>query len=70
MKLRKAVLCASTTVLLSAGAVAVTATPTFADYGPGAIYEVEISSNITGPQGGGIWLWLGLPPRPRYHHQW
>lgn len=30
------------------------------DYGPGATYQVEISSNITGKNGGGIWLWIEL----------
>lgn len=30
------------------------------DYGPGAVYQVEISSNITGKNGGGIWLWIEL----------
>ena len=30
------------------------------DYGPDAVYQVEISSNITGKNGGGIWLWIEL----------
>lgn len=30
------------------------------EYGPGAVYQVEISSNITGKSGGGIWLWIEL----------
>lgn len=30
------------------------------DYGPGAVYQVEISSNIAGKSGGGIWLWIEL----------
>ena len=33
-----------------------------ADYGSGALFEVEISANLTGPQGGGIWLWIELTP--------
>jgi hypothetical protein len=33
-----------------------------ADYGPGAVYEVEISANAGGPNGGGIWLWIALYP--------
>ncbi len=32
------------------------------DYGPGALYEIEISANLAGPQGGGIWLWIELTP--------
>jgi hypothetical protein len=62
MKLRQAVLSSAAAALLVGGAVAATAAPASADYGPGATYEIEISSNITGPQGGGIWLWLGLHP--------
>lgn len=31
-----------------------------ADYGQGAVYQVEISSNVAGPNGGGIWLWIEL----------
>lgn len=30
------------------------------DYGPGAMYQIEISSNITGKNGGGVWLWIEL----------
>jgi hypothetical protein len=49
-------------VALVAASVAVTATTASADYGPGAKYQVELSANIPGTQGGGIWLWLGLYP--------
>lgn len=31
-----------------------------ADYGRGAVYQVEISSNVPGPHGGGVWLWIEL----------
>ena len=31
-------------------------------YEPGAIYQVELSANIPGVQGGGLWLWIGLRP--------
>lgn len=31
-----------------------------ADYGKGAQYQVELSANIGGPQGGGVWLWIQL----------
>jgi hypothetical protein len=40
-----------------AGATAASAS---AQYGPGAVYEVELSMNIPGQQGGGIWLWFAL----------
>ena len=31
-----------------------------ADYGKGAVYEIELSANVSGPQGGGVWLWIEL----------
>ena len=31
-----------------------------AGYGQGAVYQIEISSNVAGPAGGGIWLWIEL----------
>lgn len=31
-----------------------------ADYGKGAVYQIEISANVTSPNGGGIWLWITL----------
>lgn len=36
--------------------------PAAADYGPGAVYQVEITANLGGPGGGGIWLWIALYP--------
>jgi hypothetical protein len=39
---------------------AVTAGVASADYGKGAVYQVEITANLAGPQGGGIWLWIEL----------
>lgn len=29
-------------------------------YGHGALYQIELSANANGPQGGGVWLWVGL----------
>jgi hypothetical protein len=46
-------------VLVAGVFVAGGATPAFADYGPGAQYQVEISSN---PGGVGFWLWAELGP--------
>jgi hypothetical protein len=31
-----------------------------ADYGNAAVYQVEISANSGGPDGGGAWLWIEL----------
>ena len=43
------------------GGVAVAAAgPASAGYGQGAVYQVELSANASGPQGGGVWLWFGL----------
>jgi len=64
MRFRKTALAAAACATLTLGGVAGAATPALADYGPGNIYQVEISSNIGGPQGGGIWLWLALSPNP------
>ena len=32
------------------------------DYGPGAVYQVELSANVGGHNGGGVWLWMALYP--------
>ncbi len=61
MRLRKTAVTAASCAALTLGGVAAAA-PALADYGPGNIYQVEISSNLTGPQGGGAWLWLALSP--------
>lgn len=31
-------------------------------YDAGSIYQIELSANIPSPQGGGVWLWIGLNP--------
>lgn len=50
------------TSALAAGMIAAVAAPASADYGPGAMYQVEITANEGGPAGGGIWLWIELTP--------
>jgi hypothetical protein len=47
-------------IALVAGFAGAAAASASAQYGPGAVYEVELSMNIPGKQGGGIWLWLAL----------
>ena len=52
-------------VLVIAGAVvvsAISATSASADYGKGAIYQIELSVNTPGRDGGGVWLWIALYP--------
>lgn len=58
MGIHKYAVVAVTAAMASAGLVA--AQPAVADYGPGAVYQVELSANVTGPQGGGVWLWFAL----------
>ena len=33
-----------------------------ADYGQGAVYQIALSANDSGPNGGGVWLWIALYP--------
>jgi hypothetical protein len=47
-------------VCLAAIAAGMSAGPARADYGPGAVYQIELSANIPGRDGGGVWIWLGL----------
>lgn len=49
------------------GVTAFAASPAAADYGRGAVYQVELSSNLNVPgavpngiPSGGVWLWFGL----------
>lgn len=45
---------------LAAAATAVFAATASADYGTGAVYQIELSANVPGTQGGGVWLWVTL----------
>jgi hypothetical protein len=47
-------------IVLVSAVAAVSAGSASAEYGRGAIYQIELSVNSSGPQGGGIWLWIGL----------
>jgi hypothetical protein len=47
-------------VALAAAAAAVFAASASASYGTGAVYQIELSANIPGTQGGGVWLWITL----------
>jgi hypothetical protein len=47
-------------VVLAAVIAALSAASASADYGQGAIYQIELSVNDSGPHGGGIWLWITL----------
>src|ERR1043166_1589699 len=47
-------------VLPLAASAVVWAGSAAADYGSGAVYQVELSTNSAGRHGGGVWLWIGL----------
>lgn len=46
--------------VLAAAAAGGTSATALADYGSGAQYQVELSANISGQSGGGVWLWISL----------
>jgi len=52
-------LAAAGALLAGAGTLS-TAGPAWADYGSGAVYQIELSANLSGPPGGGLWLWIEL----------
>jgi hypothetical protein len=60
MSVRSRLAAAAAAATLVGGATLATAGPASADYGKGAVYQVELSANISGSQGGGVWLWIGL----------
>jgi hypothetical protein len=50
---------AAAVATLVGGVTLATAGPASA-YGTGQVYQVELSANISGSNGGGVWLWFGL----------
>jgi hypothetical protein len=61
MTIRKLVGVLLATSALAAVAAGATAAPASA-YGAGALYQVELTVNESGPTGGGVWLWIELDP--------
>jgi hypothetical protein len=59
MAISRKVAAAAASVMLTGGMMA-GAAPAMADYGPTAVYQVMLSTNVPGNQGGGVWLWLEL----------
>jgi hypothetical protein len=45
---------------LTAAIVAIPVASASADYGKGAYRQIELSANIGGRHGGGVWLWIVL----------
>jgi hypothetical protein len=59
MAISRKVTAAAAAAVLGVGLVA-TAAPASAEYGRSAIYQIELSANASGRDGGGVWLWLEL----------
>lgn len=57
---RRRLAIAAAATALAGGATLAAASPALADYGNGAVYQIELSANVGGPQGGGVWLWFAL----------
>jgi len=53
-------LAAAAAVATLAGGLTLAAAGPASAYGNGEVYQVELSANISGPGGGGAWLWFGL----------
>lgn len=69
MKLVKAVATLATTAAIAGGVGLASTGTALADYGQGALHQVEISANLapnafSPGTGGGIWLWLELDGSP------
>jgi hypothetical protein len=49
---------------LAGALLATTAGVASADYGQGAVYQIELTANLNGPppNTGGVWLWIALYP--------
>jgi hypothetical protein len=60
LRLRRSVLALSTAGALAAGMAVSAAAPVAAEYGNQAVYQIEISANLTGSTGYGAWLWIEL----------
>ena len=61
-RLRRMLIVFAATAALAAGLLAALAAAASADYGPGALYQAEITANESGLTGGGVWLWIELTP--------
>jgi hypothetical protein len=56
----KSRLAASAAVATLAGGLTLATAGPASAYGNGEVYQVELSANISGASGGGVWLWFGL----------
>jgi hypothetical protein len=58
--IRPRIAIAAATAALAGTGILAASGPARADYGRGAAYQIELSANDSGPNGGGIWLWIEL----------
>lgn len=59
ISIRSRLAAAAAVATLAGGMTLATASPAAA-YGPTQVYQVELSANEPGANGGGAWLWFGL----------
>ena len=62
MSVKRSVLALAASTAIGIATLAVSAPTASADYGPGVQYQVTISANMPGRNGGGVWLWFALTP--------
>ena len=60
LNVKSRIIAAAAAATLAGGAAVAAAAPAWADYGPGSVYNIELSANVPGPQGGGAWIWIQL----------
>jgi hypothetical protein len=58
--IRPRIAAAGAVTALAVGGTLAAVSPAWADYGQGGVYQIELSDNISSPQGGGVWLWIEL----------
>src|SRR6266511_6480578 len=61
-KMKRKLVCLVLVVAAAVLVSAISATSASADYGGRATYQIELSVNTPGRDGGGVWLWIALEP--------
>src|SRR6266542_1257902 len=61
-KMKRKLVCLVLVVAAAVLVSAIAATSASAEYGGRAIYQIELSVNTPGRDGGGVWLWIALEP--------
>jgi hypothetical protein len=60
INLKSRSIAAAAAATLAGGAAMAAAAPAWADYGHGSVYNIELSANLAGKDGGGAWIWIQL----------